>query len=450
MGGPAGVVTEPGHRWGWWLAAALALGLAIRLAFHYAYAPTDLPMADGLWYHTGANLFADGKGLIDPLGYFFLGQTRESAGHPPLFIILLGGVSSLGGRSLAAHQMTEIAFDVVAVGAIGYLGREVGGDRVGILAAFAAALFPRFWASEGEILSESLYTLVVAILLLLSVRTRRRAGIGLAYALGVTVALAALTRAEGLLFFPLLVVPAIVWTSSRSTGRLRLLGAAVLGILTLLGPWTAYNLSRFDHPVALSTGIGAVLAGANCDGSYHGDTIGAWDVQCAALPTRAGTRAPTKLPDESVESDALRDQGLRYARDHWRRVPLVAAVRVGRLLDLYDPHPSTFGPGWAEALLLIGWYAAIPFAIGGALVARRRRIPLLPFAATLVLVVLNAALTWGTPRFRVPLEISVVVLAAIAVDTVIRHRTGAVDRNDGPAAAHSPQPPMTSEGTIPR
>ena len=45
-------------------------------------------------------------------------------------------------------------------------------------------------------------------------------------------------------------------------------------------------------------------------------------------------------------------------------------------------------------------------AIYGAVVARRRSVSLLPFGATLVAVVVNAAVSWGTPRFRVPLEIN--------------------------------------------
>ncbi|MGZ6886631.1 MAG: glycosyltransferase family 39 protein [Acidimicrobiia bacterium] len=418
-----------------WFVAAMALALAIRLPFHAAYAPRDLPFADGLWYHGAANLLADGKGLIDPLAYSFQGRVQQSAGHPPLFVFVLAFVSALGGTSTGAHQLTELALDVLAVGAIGLLGREVAGDRVGVVAAFGAAVFPRFWASEGEILSESLFGLLVAVVLLLSFRLLRRPSLPLAGALGATIGLVTLTRAEGIMYLPLLVLPVVVMVRQSRTSRVRLLGAAVVGTLVVIGPWTAYNATRFDRPVPVSTGLGAVVAGANCDRSYYGGDIGYWNAACTASRGR--------VRDESVHSDVLRDRGLRYAADHVARFPVVVAARVARLVEVYDPRPATFGPEWAKGLLLAGWYLAVPVAIAGAFVARRRGISIVPFVAIAIAVVLNAALTWGTPRFRGPLDITVVVLAAIAIDAlVLRWARG---RRPAPA-----QPPEISEGAIPR
>lgn len=62
------------------------------------------------------------------------------------------------------------------------------------------------------------------------------------------------------------------------------------------------------------------------------------------------------------------------------------------------------------------FWVSIPFAIGGAVVARRRRIPLLPLLGPLVMVTLVAAIFWGSVRFRVPAEVPIVVLVAIALD----------------------------------
>lgn len=428
----------------------MLLGLAIRLWFH-RYAPTDLSMADGLWYHTTANLIAEGKGLIDPLPYVFLGQIRESAGHPPLFPLLLSVVSWFGGTSVAAHQYTEIAFDVLAVGAVGLLGREVGGDRVGVIAAFAAAVFPRFWASEGDILSESLFGLLIAVLLLLAYRALRHSSLPLAVALGVVTALAALTRAEAVLFAVLLVLPVLLKAHTTTTTRPRLVVAGALGLLVVLGSWTLWNTTRFERPVVLSTGLGTVLAGSNCDTTYHGPSIGEWDATCTDLARAKRAIRRGEIMDESVQDAELRDRGLRYIGDHPARAVAVSGVRVLRLFEFYRPHPFNYGPRVIERFLLGTWYLLIPIAIVGAVVARRRSVSLLPFGATLVAVVLNAAVSWGTPRFRVPLEISMIVLAAFAVDAGIRAVAARrSDRSDPPEPVGADQPPVTSEGAIPR
>lgn len=155
--------------------------------------------------------------------------------------------------------------------------------------------------------------------------------------------------------------------------------------------------------------------------------------------------------DESVQDAALRDRGLRYIGDHPSRAVVVSGVRVLRLFELYRPHPFNYGPRVIQRFQLWTWYLLIPLAIAGAVVAHRRSVSLLPFGATLVAVVVNAAVSWGTPRFRVPLEISMIVLAAFAVDAAIRRvaarRAGGAD---APTPEHADQPPVTSEGAIPR
>jgi 4-amino-4-deoxy-L-arabinose transferase-like glycosyltransferase len=431
------------------LVAAMVVALVIRLWFH-SFAPTNLPIMDGLWYHTSANLIAEGRGLIDPFPYVFQGQVRETAAHPPLFPFLLSGVSWFGGVSVGAHQYAEIGFDVLTVGAVGLLGREVGGARIGVTAAFLTAVFPRFWASEGDILSESLFGLVIAVLLLLAFRAIRRSSLPLLLAIGIVIALAALTRAEAAMFTLLLVPPVVLVARERSTTRTRLVLVAVTGVLLVLAPWAAWNATRFERPVVLSNGLGTVLSGANCDATYHRPALGEWDSTCTDLPqARRGFRTGHPM-DESVQDAELRDRSLRYVGDHAGRAASVSGVRVLRLLDLYHPHPFSYGPAWTETALVWGWYLLVPLAGFGVVVARRRGVSMVPFAATLVAVVLNAALTWGTPRFRVPLEISMVVLAAFALDRAagwLRTRRRTVDPAVDPALD---QPPVISEGAIPR
>ena len=399
------------------LGGIIVVAFAVRIAFLGAYSPDVLPLADGYWYHNSANLLADGHGLIDPLTYVFRAHVRQSAGHPPLFVFVLGAVSFLGGTSTLTHQIVELALDVAAVGVIGLLAREIGGNRIGAIAAFMAALYPRFWATEGEVLSESLYALTVATMLLLTYRFIQVPSWRRAAWLGVFVGLMALTRGEGLLFLPLMVVPvALLHARAAVARRVVVVTAAIAGTLLIVAPWTAYNATRFRDPVLVTTGVGTVIAGANCDMSYYGKWIGFWDINCGSPKGVTG--------DESVRSSKLQHMGTDYARDHLTRMPVVMGVRVARLLEIYEPDPATFGSRWVKRLLLASWYTTVPLAVAGAIVLRRRGISLAPFGLTIVAVVLNAALTWGTPRFRIPIDIVVVVLAAVAVDTVLRSVAG--------------------------
>jgi 4-amino-4-deoxy-L-arabinose transferase-like glycosyltransferase len=387
------------------------VALGMRVAFVLSYAPDRLPFADGLWYHLQANDIAEGRGFIDPFARAFLGETRASAGHPPLFPVVLAGVSFLGGTSVLAHQLTECVLEALAVVAIGFVGRSVAGDRAGLLAAGIAAGYPRLWVNEGLVLSESLYGLTIALMLLASYRLWRRPGLGAGAQLGIAVGLAALCRGEALVFLPLLVVPLIVAVRRASRRRrVGLLVASAAGALVAIGPWTVANLPRFEEPVLISTSFGLVVSGANCDGTYQGRYLGGWDIKCASVHV-AG--------DESQQSEASRRLGTAYALDHVNRLPAVMSARIGRTWDVYKPGAfERSATGWARGpLKRYGFYVLVPLAAAGAIVLHRRRdVPVFPLLVPAAAVTLTVALTWGSARFRLPADVGFIVLAAVAFD----------------------------------
>jgi hypothetical protein len=319
-------------------------------------------------------------------------------------------VSLFGGTSVLTHQLTEVALATIAVGAIGLVGREVAGARVGVIAALLAALYPPLWATLGQVLSESLYAVTVASMLVAAYRFWRHPSPARALVLGLTVGLAALCRGEGLLFLPVVVLPVVARARRIQARRTALLMGAAVGALLVLAPWTVFNLTRFDEPVLISNSMGGVLAGANCDATFDGKEVGRWDFQCSSRPA-AG--------DESEQSALRRRLGTSYALDHIGRVPVVMATRVARVFEVYRPGPFTVGPLWVRTLRLAAWYGLIPFAIAGAMVLHRRRATLLPLAATIVATTLAVALTWGSLRFRVPIDVAFLVLAAVALEAVL-------------------------------
>ena len=71
----------------------------------------------------------------------------------------------------------------------------------------------------------------------------------------------------------------------------------------------------------------------------------------------------------------MRDDGVRYARDHLGRLPLVLTVRLARVWNLYDPLQLPEGrSARAEKLGVLMFFVLVPLAVAGALVLRRRRV----------------------------------------------------------------------------
>ena len=126
-----------------WIAliAIVIAGFGIRMTSMVLWAPTKVPekvilgctsfkvylCGDSLYYHSAANLLADGKGFIDPYRYRYggseqvtladgrtvtietpVGHVEPTAGHPPAYVMYLGVFSALGFRSVEAHQIASI------------------------------------------------------------------------------------------------------------------------------------------------------------------------------------------------------------------------------------------------------------------------------------------------------------------------------------------------------
>jgi hypothetical protein len=60
----------------------------------------------------------------------------------------------------------------------------------------------------------------------------------------------------------------------------------------------------------------------------------------------------------------------------------------------------------------------VGFAIAGVVILRRRKVALIPLLAPVVIVTIVAAAFYGLVRFRAPAEVSIVVLAAVALDAL--------------------------------
>jgi hypothetical protein len=188
----------------------------------------------------------------------------------------------------------------------------------------------------------------------------------------------------------------------------------------VLTPWLARCWIALDQPVVISTNVGGLLAGANCDTTYAGQLLGEWDYRCL----------PAERPgNEAVASTRLRDQGLRYARDHADRLPVVIAARLGRSFELYRPRQQAREEAFFEGRDLrveqagvAMYYVLALLAVAGAVLLARRRGPWWVLAAPVGMVVFVTVISYGLTRFRVGAEPAIVVLAAVALDGLVARR----------------------------
>ncbi len=395
------------------LALMTLLGLAVRLLA--AYANRDYPViGDALTYHAEGGFLADGE------GFRRLFEDVPTAEHPPGHIVLLAGFDLLGVDSVSGQKYLLGVVGTATVLVTGLLGRRVGGERVGVIAAGLAAVYPMLWLPDAALMSETTSTLLLVAVGLAAFRLADRPGVGSAALLGALIALGALARGEAIALGILLAAP-LLWRGGEGRmGRRAVLGSACLvAAVLVLAPWAIRNATTFERPVLLSTNGDSVFAGANCESTYFGELVGSWDFRCFGGPVTG---------DEAQAALQYRDRGFTYASEHRGQIPVVVAARLGRMLDVYRP----WGQGGFFASQegrqvrfhragLVMYWLLIPFGVAGVVLLRRRRrgVELLVLLAPFVLVVLVGAAVYGNTRFRTSAEPSLVILAAVGLEAAL-------------------------------
>jgi 4-amino-4-deoxy-L-arabinose transferase-like glycosyltransferase len=405
------------------LAALTLIGLALRIVYGLV---ADVPrgFGDDVWFNAVANGLVHGRGFSDPFhtlaghGAIVFGQGKPlpTAFHPPLFPFVLAIPSALGLESYTAHQVAGCVLAATTIPLLGLVARRLAGERAGVAAAAIAALFLPLIANDALLLSEAIYGPLIALALLCALRLRERPSARRALELGVVIGLGALTRTEALLLLPLLVVP-IVWRSERRGRAIAITCAAA--VLVCL-PWCVRNSLQFDQPTAITTGDGSVIAGSNLRSVYYGPNIGSWDFQ-GLYQTPAGRHID---PNEAVQSDRWRSEGVTFAREHASRLPAVVVARVARTWDLFPVDPGervALAAEQSKHVRTLEWpamamlYAVWVLAAFGAVALRRARQPLWPLLAPVLIVTLLSVFGHGDIRYRHAADVALVALAGVAL-----------------------------------
>lgn len=416
-------------RW-WWpaLGAVMAVGLGIRLAFVLLRQRNlELVTGDAFWYHFQAKLVADGRGFLNPFDWYKSGIESPGGDHPPGFVLILAALDVLGIDSPQGQRVVLCFVGTASIAVIALLARHLGGWRSGLVAAGIAAVYPNIWVNDGLLQVETVFILATAVALLLVHRFLERPRLSTVLWLSTALLVGAMTRPEAILLYPFLVVP-LVASRTRWQWRRRIVTIALAAVIPLaaFAPWVAYNTTRYDELVLISTGSGQTLAVGNCDLTYGGDKLGYWDLGCITEPQ---IDPPTET-DPSVRDGLYREIALDYVGDHVDDLPKVLAARVGRILHLYQPAQQNRLDSFVEGRGSVGtteaaqvsWYLLAPLAVAGAIVLRRRSFEVWPEGVLCGVVVFTVLTTFGVTRYRAGVEVVVAVFAAVAIDALLSRR----------------------------
>jgi 4-amino-4-deoxy-L-arabinose transferase-like glycosyltransferase len=415
-------------RFGEWLALIAGGGLALRILV-IVLSRSERVLGDGYEWSKQGNLNAAGHWFVS--GF----HGGADALRPPAWSFVLTFWAWLGQHDWFRQQILACLIGTATVAIIGLVARRLAGDRAGLVAAGIAAVYPGLWIYERALLSEVILLLGIAVMLLLAYWFRDNpSGRGSAV-LGGMCGLLAMIRSEQILVFLLLIIPLIIAVKAVDWRR-RIVWVVLAAVTTaaVIAPWTIFNLNRFQRPVVLSNGFGAAAAGGNCDLTYFGSEIGYGDLRCVPFYLKG---------DQSVQDAEDTHIALTYAEHHLSRVPLVVFAREGRTFGYWNPfQEATFSAKYmgtwvaVTRLGLIGYWLLFVPAIVGGVVLRRRRVAIYPLLAFVVTSAVAVFPTIGDVRYRAAAEVPLVLLAAVAIDSLL---PGTRRRRSVDGAAEQPE-----------
>lgn len=383
------------------LAAALLLGLVLRVAFVLALERERIYFSDTIRYIQAAESLLAGEG-------FGLEYRRA-----PLYPVFLAGLLAIFPDYLMVVQLIEVLLGCLTVWLTYRIGVTVWGSGVGLMGAALVATHPYLAALSGFLYPEVLFTTLLAATTLVVLRVR---GPGACLAAGLMAGAAALTRASGLVLLPSLALWLLLAGPGPGPRRLASAAGFVGGMAALLFPWFLRNADAYEavslvdartdifvpylYEGRFMPGVEAERKAAQVGG--RGEDRGGLAAQIARAP---GAYA-AYVGSQFANFWSLRpDRFATSSRDKRER----AAARDARMVVEDHPVENVDRYGGLLAALLLPYYLA---ALAGLWFSRAR----LRGASLLLLLVLGTALgyslVFARVRYRLPVEPFIALFAA--------------------------------------
>jgi dolichyl-phosphate-mannose-protein mannosyltransferase len=324
-------------------------------------------------------------------------------------------------NSFLAAAALNILFVSLACIPIFYAGRRIAGLGLGAGAAWLWAIFPNGILLTYESMWEACLSALLAAIILwatLELAESERPIDWIGY--GLLWGFALMTNPTLLSVLPFLLVW-LAWRAHKERHAWLILPTLSLAVALLCCvPWTMRNYSVFHRFVPLRSVLGLQLWLGN---------------NPQAAPPWLGTLHPINDEAERQQYIAMgeinymrekKSEAIRYMEANPRHVAHLSWLRFvsiwsgGTAYPLKDLRASD--SGWFDYVLLFNIFAAIAALTGIILVAARRSIYLVPLAAFPLIFPWAYYLTLALPRYRLPIDPIVMLLAAVAIAGIFRVR----------------------------
>lgn len=329
---------------------------------------------------------------------------------PPLTALFTAAIQSIFGATLLPVKLAQVAMDAATVALVYWIGIRTLGQAVAAIGAAVVAVYPFSVFVPLYIGTETLFTFLLALFLLLFLQGVASESLKFYLASGVVLGLATLTRGTTL-FLPAVLLLCLFWLYRGRphgiSGPIKATAVLLLGFAVTLSPWVVRNHLVLGAFIPASTSHGPMLHGSSERFWLIADRERELPKYVDYLKNERGITGPTSAHPTWVEKDRFYRQAAlemykeRWEKDPWSYVPFVAkkflrlwygtesgsntAIVIGVNLPIYLlalvglviflRRSARDNPGYV-LLALLAYFVAIHVAVFGYF---RYMVPVMPY-----------------------------------------------------------------------
>jgi 4-amino-4-deoxy-L-arabinose transferase-like glycosyltransferase len=408
-----------------WLILFVALVLRVGFLWRYQHDhPRQAVSVVPFLFESGniAHSLASGQGFASP----FRVNTGPTAWMPPVYPVLLAAIFRIFGpytfNSFLAAALFNIFCATLTSIPIFFAGKRIAGLSVAATAAWLWAIFPNAILLPVESMWDaSLSALLVATILWATMALAESPRVRDWCAYGLLWGLTLLANATLIALLPLL----LAWLAYRAQKQNRkCLGNLALSVAIVLlccAPWTIRNYKVFHAFVPLRSGLGLQLWLGNNDNTqdiFRAERHPIYD---------ATERAQYIQMGEVAYMHEKQTEAVHYMLSHSAREAHLVTRRIISFWSGGTPTPLkdflNVDSTWFRFVLLFNLLAAFGALLGIIFLIRRHSPFWFPAAMFPLIFPWAYYLSLVLPRYRLPIDPVVLLLAAVALEAMFRTKS---------------------------
>jgi len=387
------------------LLVILGLALAVRLAWALLAPSLDPLLRESPLLGDAASYDRIAKSLSAG-AWFSEFPPQPSAFWPPLYPVLLSLIYSVAGYHLEAARIIQAFLGIAVPVSFFLIALKPFGRGIAWLSAVGLIFYPHLVYFNAWLIAEGLFMALLSVGMLALSRTSDKSSLVRLAAAGAVFGLAALAKPFMLFVMPFLALWVFLACPGGMLRRVVAASTLVIATLVVILPWSARNYGLYSQLVLVSTNGGYTFVGANNPDAWGGHEEG----------------FPPAIPglNAAEMEDAYYAEAFDWIGNNpgdFARLLIAKYRRLFSPLSVASFREDYWIPG--RSLVYIVYASFLLTALCGAIKAWPRRRQVGYLYAPIAGVLLSAGLYYGDARYTLPMAPSLVVLAALTVDSVL-------------------------------